>query len=533
MTARPFIRFGGIWAAGLVGSVVAHGGVFALLMVAIRPEPVTEQPMPTSEMEVQAYQMDRTEAQQQLPESQKANQGETSGSALAAGAIPQSRATAAQPAAQRLRADTQSAVPVPASVPDAPAMAPVLPKEPKLQQLRPEPAVVTQSAVPVAVAVAAVLRSQAPVPQIQPVAAVVTSAQPTIATLQVAAPVAAVLTAVVGSDSIPQLIQPTAAPLPAAQPVAAALPQSEPKGDDLAPAAPESQPASSQHLDAALTEPATPSAQKLKAALAFSGGDGDVDPVSVAAFQSFMQPGDIAASGDILRDGVEGLLAQVPCSRLQVGFDPETATLQVNGHIPEGDLRAPVLAALQAQMGADIAVSDNILILPRPQCGALSGIAGVGLPQSTDQNTNPLVIGEDAHARVFTFTQGNLLSLDMTAPEYDAVIYLDYFDAEGNVLHLEPNEHSPLRHATAETVQEIGAKTMQDVGIKLVIGPPYGQEIAVAFAASAPLYDGLRPVQEPAAPYLEWLKAQVAQARADHADFKGEWVYFFVTTSER
>lgn len=521
MTARPVI-----WAAGLVGSVVAHGGVFALLLIAIRPEPLTEQPMPTSEMEVQAYQLDRTKAEQQQPESQKADQGETSGSALAAGAIPQSSATATQPAAQRLRPDTQSAVSVPASTPDTPVMAAVQRQEPRVQQLRPEPAVVTQSVVPVAVALAAVLRSEAAVAQIQPVTAIV-------ATAQAAAPVAAALTAVVISDSIPAQIHPAAALLPVAQPVTAALAQSEPKSDGLSPAAPDSQPAPSQHLDAVLTEPATPSAQKLKAALAFSGSYGDVDPVSVAAFQSFMQPGDIAASGDALRDGVEGLLAQVPCARLQVGFDPATATLQVNGHIPKGDLRAPVLAALQAQMGADIAVSDNILILPRPQCGALSGIARVGLPQSTDQHTNPLVIGEDAHARVFKFTKGDLLSLDMTAPDYDAVIYLDYFDAEGNVLHLEPNEYAPLRRASATTIQKIGAKTMQDAGIKLVIGPPYGQEIAVAFAASAPLYDGLRPVQEPAAPYLEWLKDRVAQARADHADFKGEWVYFFVTTAER
>ena len=526
MTARPII-----WAAGLAGSVVAHGGVLMLLLIAVRPEPVTEQPMPPSEMEVKAYQLDRTEAQRKQPQSQKADQSETSGSALAPGAIPQSSATPAQPAAQRLRPDTNSAVSVPASVPDSPAMAAVRRTEPQLQQLRPEPAVLTQTAAPVAVAVAAVLRSDAAVPQIQPVAAVVTTAQPAIATTQAAELVAAALPAVVRSDSVSAQIQPNAAPVPAAQPVAAALPQTNAQGDDLPPAAPDTQLAPSQHLDAALTEPATPNAQKLKAALAFNGGDGDVDPVSVAAFQSFMHPGDIAASGDALRDGVEGLLAQVPCSRLQVGFDPETATLQVNGHIPEGDLRAPVLAALQAQMGADIAVSDNILILPRPQCGALSGIAGVGLPQSTDQNTNPLVIGEDAHARVFQFTKGNLLSLDMTAPDYDAVIYLDYFDAEGNVLHLEPNEYAPLRRATAKTIQAIGAKTMQDAGIKLVIGPPYGQEIAVAFAASQPLYDGLRPVQEPAAPYLDWLKTQVAQARADNTGFKGEWVYFFVTTA--
>lgn len=46
-----------------------------------------------------------------------------------------------------------------------------------------------------------------------------------------------------------------------------------------------------------------------------------------------------------------------------------------------------------------------------------------------------------------------------------------------------------------------------------------------------PLYAGTRPLVEPAAPYLAWLKQQVRAARAEHADFKGEWVYFFVTTA--
>jgi len=53
----------------------------------------------------------------------------------------------------------------------------------------------------------------------------------------------------------------------------------------------------------------------------------------------------------------------------------------------------------------------------------------------------------------------------------------------------------------------------------------------VAFATSVPLYDGLRPMVEPAAPYLAFLRDRVAQARGAHADFKGEWVYFFISTA--
>ncbi|MCB1340267.1 MAG: DUF4384 domain-containing protein [Pseudooceanicola sp.] len=245
-----------------------------------------------------------------------------------------------------------------------------------------------------------------------------------------------------------------------------------------------------------------------------------------------MQPGD-TAQGDPLRDGLSSLLSQVPCSRLQVAFDPDTATLQLNGHIPEAGLAAPVLAALQSQMGSDIHVSDDIRILPRPQCGALSGIADVGLPQSNDQSTNPLLIGEASQARNLDFVKDQRLWFDLTAPEYDAYVYVDYFDADGNVIHLAPNDQVPLALSPRDTSLTVGTRLDTDTGLKIVIGPPYGQEIAVAFAASERLYDGERPLVEPAAPYLDFLKSRVAALRAQHEDFKGEWVYFFVTTKER
>lgn len=523
-----------VWFFGLIGSVVAHAGILAVLAIAIRPEPVIEQPIPTGELDVQAYQLDRTEAREQQLQSQQAKADTPQGAALDAGAIPQSKAKATPAPVERLRPDT-ARPPVAEEVRQAgDTLAPVTPAadfmphatvatarltaldqpQPRIAPTQVAPAILTQTTLPDIAPIAAVLRQDKPLPV----------AMPAVAMMPPIDPVSAVL----------PLALPAVSAVEPAQHNTAALPLADPEPSDLPTSALVLHAALTQRIDAPLTRPAKPDAQKLRAALAFSGADGDVDPVSIAAFQSFMQPGDItSSSGNQLRDGVAGLLAQVPCSRMQVAFDPDTATLRVNGHIPEDDLRAPVLAALQAQMGANIIVSDNILILPRPQCGALSGIVGVGLPQSTDQITNPLVIGEDAHARVFAFAKGDLLSLDMTAPDYDAFIYLDYFDADGTVLHLEPNEHAPLRAAKAQTVQQIGAKSMQDSGLKLLIGPPYGQEIAVAFAASEPLYAGLRPIQEPAAQYLEWLTAQVTKARTDHADFKGEWVYFFVSTAER
>ncbi len=272
-------------------------------------------------------------------------------------------------------------------------------------------------------------------------------------------------------------------------------------------------------------------AEKGTASLAWSG-DGTMDPVSLAAIQAFMQPGDATQNTQTVRDGISAVLASVPCARLQTVFDPETGALQLRGHIPDPDMRAPILAALKSQIGTAIPVSDELLILPRPQCGALSGIANVGLPQSTDQITNPRVVGPSGFARNYTYTNGERLTLDLTAPDYDGYIYVDYFTADGNVLHLQPNTVVPLEFAAAQSQQSVGKNRDDKPFLELTVSPPYGQEIAAAFASSIPLYDGLRPIQEPANAYLEFIKERVAIARADNPDFKGEWVYFFISTKD-
>ena len=245
-----------------------------------------------------------------------------------------------------------------------------------------------------------------------------------------------------------------------------------------------------------------------------------------------MRPGDAAARSDETHDALTAILTSVPCSRLQAEFNPETGSLDLRGHVPDPAMKGPVLAALQAQLGSAIKVNDAMLILPRPQCGALSGIAEVGLPQSQDQLTNPRLIGADAQARAYDYTAGQTLVLDLAAPDYDAYVYVDFFAADGTVIHLVPNDTVPLRLRAAKSAMRVGAPDADEPFLNITIGPPYGQEIAAAFAASAPLYDGLRPLSESAGPYLDWLKLQVATAREADPDFKGEWVYFFVATRE-
>lgn len=321
-------------------------------------------------------------------------------------------------------------------------------------------------------------------------------------------------------------------------------PPSDAAAEKTAPAAPAAQrvaPSAAAAEDNAASvasslPPQRPPSHHATAALAWTGSSQErFDPASLAAIQSFMTGSDLSgskSSAGSVRDGISALLSSVPCARLQVAFVPDTGSLELRGHVPEEGFRAPVLASLRAQVGGSIPVLDNLLILPPPQCGALSGIAAVGLPQSTDQLTNPLLVGEDAHARLYRYSKGERLIFDMTAPDYGSYVYVDYFDASGNVIHLVPNDSVTLEYHDPKSAVKIGADRADGNFLPVFIGPPYGQEIAVAFAASRPLYDGLRPTVEPADGYLRWLKDRVSRARDADPDFKGEWVYFFVSTSE-
>jgi hypothetical protein len=458
-------------------------------------------------------------------------------------ALPETQAKASTPPPV-----TVARAPAALQLAETPPPQPVTTQSPKAVTLTPAP----PPAVTKAAAAPATALTQAPPPAVTeaaapPITALTQAPSPAVTAAKAPAP-----TAPVQAVTVPVL---ALAPLPAPAAVQATLPKPQALAAAAAPppvtasdvpavtvvaivsdAAPVQASAPMAEVASAATPegqglvPVTALGEEVTATLAWSGSGGTIDPVSLKAIASFMRPGDAAAQTDDVHDGLAGLLSSVPCARLQAEFNPATGSLDLRGHVPEEAMKGPLLAALQAQLGDGIKVEDAMVILPRPQCGALSGIADVGLPQSQDQLTNPRLIGADAQARTFNYVAGQTMVLDLAAPDYDAYVYVDYFDADGNVIHLVPNDQVPLKLRAAKSAMKVGAADAGEPFLHITIGPPYGQEIAAAFAASVPLYDGTRPLSEPAGPYLDWLKTRVAEARAKDPAFKGEWVYFMVST---
>ena len=457
----------GIWIGAGLASVVVHAGAILGLGWIVTPEAVKNQPLPQSQISIQAQNVDRVTAREDTVVSETLDEANPQATPAAQVIVPQSKA---------------KAMPAPSAI--------AFPTSLEPERLSPaKPAETTALAGP------------APTQAIAAVAAVSKPMTALIAQIQTKSAIAA----------------PTQASATLALPTTMAV--------------------QSSIADQASRAPAQPLlAVAGKAALAWSGSEDDtIEFTSLANIQAFMQPGDIDLSDSNLgevRDGISAILASVPCSRLQTTFIPETGQLELRGHVPEDALRGPILAALQEQVGDAIPISDQLLILPRPQCGALSGIADVGLPQSTEQLTNPRVIGADGFAQNYTYFDGQRLQLELVAPDYGGFVYVDYFTADGNVIHLQPNSIVPLEFAPAKSPLSVGKNRGDKPALDIKISPPFGHEIAAAFASSIPLYEGLRPLQEPAEPYLNFLQEQVAIARGKNPSFKGEWVYFFISTKK-
>ncbi|WP_294221652.1 DUF4384 domain-containing protein [uncultured Shimia sp.] len=258
------------------------------------------------------------------------------------------------------------------------------------------------------------------------------------------------------------------------------------------------------------------------------------DAASLDTVAAFLRPE--SSAGQNMRDTLAAALKAPECARVQTAFDPDTGTLALQGHLRDEDQRAPLLATLSGQLGDSLPLKDHLLILPAPQCTILASLDQLDLPQSEEQFTDPMLVGDSAQVQTYGFVAGQRLIIDLEAPDYPAFVYLDYFDANGDVIHLVPSAQRPLQAYDAATLFSIG-RPDPDTGappaLVLEISPPFGQDIAVAYAASHPLYDGVRPFVEPAAAYLTFLQDRIAQVRSTHDGFRGEWAYLFVATRQK
>jgi hypothetical protein len=92
------------------------------------------------------------------------------------------------------------------------------------------------------------------------------------------------------------------------------------------------------------------------------------------------------------------------------------------------------------------------------------------------------------------------------APEFGSYIYIDYFDAEGEVLHLFPNRRDPLNFKPKRN------RISFQPGSCWILSGSTGEQLVSMVAAARPLFSGERPEVEKTGDYLAGLSDAIRKS---------------------
>ncbi|MVW59045.1 protein kinase [Massilia sp. NEAU-DD11] len=201
---------------------------------------------------------------------------------------------------------------------------------------------------------------------------------------------------------------------------------------------------------------------------------------------------------------ISTVLAGVPCSALVPAIDGRVVSVQ--GYLAHsvGPARLKtMLAALPGVTRVELTLHDVDdakcpLMRVLGRYWVASRTAGVSL------RLNP------GSGRGGNLAAGDTLMVDVTTPDYQSYVSVDYFALDGNVVHLLPNAAARENLAPPRYTATIGS-----LG-NWVIGPPFGTDMLVLVTTSVPLFEGLRPDAEPGSAYLRALDERLAAIARAH-----------------
>lgn len=206
-----------------------------------------------------------------------------------------------------------------------------------------------------------------------------------------------------------------------------------------------------------------------------------------------------------LRALVASALAPVSCSLVRGHVAEPEGTVTLTGvaglGAPEVELHHAITDAAPTT-----AVDWQVVGFEGPYCQVLNLL-------------RPVAFSPGAAAAGFTLAlrngigllkDGDLMTLDVQTPDFPAWILLDYFEQDGTVVHLHPTATDPARAYPADSRQSFGDPSTG--GERWAVGAPYGTDMVVAIASSAPLFKAPRKDLEETDAYLRALQSAIGAA---------------------
>lgn len=207
-----------------------------------------------------------------------------------------------------------------------------------------------------------------------------------------------------------------------------------------------------------------------------------------------------AAAGAPSLPAVSAALAKLPCSALVPAL--KGSIVHVQGYLARsvGPARLKsTLAALPGVSGVELALQE----VNEDKCALLRVLGRYWSAYHMRADGGSSLRLNPASGRGTELREGDTLMVDVTTPNVQSHIAVDYFVLDGNVVHLLPNAAeretlAPPRHTV--TVGNLG---------NWMIGAPFGTEMLVLLATPVPLFDKPRPDAEAGADYLRALETQL------------------------
>jgi hypothetical protein len=203
-----------------------------------------------------------------------------------------------------------------------------------------------------------------------------------------------------------------------------------------------------------------------------------------------------------IRRAVEVLLAGVaerPCTRLEV--EPTSLGLRLVGTTASATDRTELLAAIAALDDVDKVTLE--LEASGSFCRLYDMLAAHAVPAI------PRLADLFPARSDYVLAATEPLVLRVLTPAFASHLVVDYFTADGMVVHLAPHQPEGEPLPPAEVVW-IGDPSD---GQWLTIAEPFGQELIVVIASPEPLFAEARPQIEPAPAYLEQLEKALGALR--------------------
>ena len=217
-------------------------------------------------------------------------------------------------------------------------------------------------------------------------------------------------------------------------------------------------------------------------------------------------PMNIALAPGALRSAIAAAVAPVGCALVSGDVADPGGNVSVTGLAGHGTPLSELHRVI-SDAAPTAAVDWRVASFDGPYCRALDVLhpaaAGFGVP------AGGFAMGLRSGKR--PLTDRELITVDLTMPDFPAWLLVDYLQHDGTIVHLYPTAKNPAHVFAAGSHQSLGDPTTG--GERWEVGEPYGTDMIIAVASSTPLFTQKRKDLEQADDYLRALQGAIESAQ--------------------